>query len=571
MDEETINLVNRVRCGDAAAYERLVRRFQDRTVAYARSLLRDAAEAEDAAQDAFVLLWREMPALREPAAFPSFLRRLVFKCADRIRRRPVVRSISLDAAGHADGVVAFGRADPALEVIREDDARRVRAAVHALPHPERQAALLYYFGEHDLAEISEFLGVPRTTVKNRLHAARKRLRKELWTMAEETMPREAPSRNEMFVQTVLVRTVEEYRRQRQADPHAADRGLLREGRAALDDVLATDTLLAWGDAQAGFLLLEHQNDRKAQGALLSRYLAQPLDESQRAWALLHLANAQACGGEAVGAVLAHEALELWLPGRSPRLSAHWPYYPAAAGEAGNYYEGTDQITLLALGKSAEFAFAWVQIWRKGEYLAKVEDALERVPPESDGTRELRFSCLRMACSILEKTREFERARRWVERMYTLAGEVTDEHERGPWYAKALGHDVRLFQNAGDRDAMKSKAAETGDYLARFGAADWVRGERHNLACQCAAAGDYPAALELFEQNSATGGQVNGWGWLVYAASVWKASGDRARTVALLREAAARDDRDLTRQFESGSEFAGMIDAPEFMAALRRPE
>ena len=65
--------------------------------------------------------------------------------------------------------------------------------------------------------------------------------------------------------------------------------------------------------------------------------------------------------------------------------------------------------------------------------------------------------------------------------------------------------------------------------------------------------------------------MNGWGWLVYAASVWKASGDRARTVALLREAAARDDRDLTQHFESGSEFAGMIDAPEFMAALRRPE
>ena len=61
--------------------------------------------------------------------------------------------------------------------------------------------------------------------------------------------------------------------------------------------------------------------------LLRRYLLQPLSDSETAWAFQTLANVLACSEHTAGAVDVYEAFERWLPGRSPRLSAKFPYYP----------------------------------------------------------------------------------------------------------------------------------------------------------------------------------------------------------------------------------------------------
>src|SRR5262245_52884553 len=86
---ETIGpLIESVLAGNQAAYASLVHRFQDMAVGYAYSLLHDFHLAEDAAQEAFFEAYRTLAKLREPAAFPGWFRRIVFKQCDRITRVP---------------------------------------------------------------------------------------------------------------------------------------------------------------------------------------------------------------------------------------------------------------------------------------------------------------------------------------------------------------------------------------------------------------------------------------------------------------------------------------------------
>src|SRR5947209_1159995 len=84
--------------GDASAFDVLVRRFQDMAVGYAHSLVGDFDLAQDVAQEAFLEAYRGLPGLREPAAFPGWLRTVVFRHSVRSRRRKQVATVPLEAA-----------------------------------------------------------------------------------------------------------------------------------------------------------------------------------------------------------------------------------------------------------------------------------------------------------------------------------------------------------------------------------------------------------------------------------------------------------------------------------------
>jgi RNA polymerase sigma factor (sigma-70 family) len=566
-DDPFAETVARAQLGDTQAFDWLVRRLQDAAVAYARTQLPDPAAAEDAAQEAFVRAWQDLPRLREPAAFGAWLRRLVFKYCDRIRRsaRP--------ALPLSDSIPAPGEDEPEAVAQRNDRPAGIHFAIDALPAPLREATLLYYLTGHSVREIGGFLELPPSTVKNRLHAARKRLRKELWQMDQNTLSEERPSRDDEFAGKVLARVLREFQRQYDADPHTADRGLLDRGRTALFEVAAADGPLDRDAARDGIVLLWRKRDWPALTSLLMRYLGQPLPASDVAWAYLQLANALAASGSAAGAVLAHEAFEARMRGEAPRLSAHWPYLPASEGEQEETYAG-DEVRLLFLSQSCEFTTSYLGVWRPSEYLAKVDAALAAVRP-TPGNRTLRFCALRMASNACEAARDFARAQTYVQRMYGLADEEPEEDRKAWRRAMAIGHEVNLARARQDGDAFEKHVTASIDLLKeqdRRGAGGelWVRGERHDLACQLMRMAQYERALALFEANEANGHQVNSWGWLMHAAATWRVTQGRERTLTLLREAAVRSDGDMVKQFAEQPEFADVKDAPDFLAAASRP-
>ena len=197
--DELRPVVVRARAGDLAAYEALVVRFQDLAVGYAYARLGDLHLAEDVAQEAFLQAHLDLPALRDPAAFPGWFRRLVARQCGRATRGKRVRVVPLAAAA--------GVRTPAPGPDKSAEARErreaVRRAVRELPAPERAAVVLFYLGGYAQGEVARFLGLPPTVVNNRLHAARGRLRRSMLTMVEEDLHGARPSRDPRFAAGVL--------------------------------------------------------------------------------------------------------------------------------------------------------------------------------------------------------------------------------------------------------------------------------------------------------------------------------------------------------------------------------
>lgn len=176
-------LVKAAQGGDLEAFDKIVERFQDMAYASAYSMQNDAQLAEDVAQEAFIEAYLNLPKLREPAAFPGWFRHIVFKQSDRLTRGKHIPTMPLENAKK------FPMADFSLINLIEERERDecVRRAVEDLPEHERIVTLLFYITGYALKDIAEFLEVPVTTIKKRLHDARKHLKESLLETVRDSL------------------------------------------------------------------------------------------------------------------------------------------------------------------------------------------------------------------------------------------------------------------------------------------------------------------------------------------------------------------------------------------------
>jgi RNA polymerase sigma factor (sigma-70 family) len=171
-DEAVLALVAR---SDDDALAELYDRYGRQAYALALRVLRDAALAQDAVQDAFLTAWRTAPSFDPLRGAPStWLLTIVHRrSVDVVRREDRRRAAPLD-----DAPVSSGDAtDEAAEVRAER--RRVQEALAVLTPPEREAIELAYYAGLSQSEIAERLGVPLGTVKSRMFAGLAKLRDAL--------------------------------------------------------------------------------------------------------------------------------------------------------------------------------------------------------------------------------------------------------------------------------------------------------------------------------------------------------------------------------------------------------
>ena len=192
--EELTSLIERTRSGDLDAYTGIVRRFQDMAVGYAYTILGDFHLAEDAAQEAFVGAYLDLSNLREVVAFPGWFRRIVYtRCLKMTRRKHVATTVLEDARQ-----VVTDDLDPAGVAEEQELKDQILSAIHSLPDTEREVITLFYMNELSHNEVASFLEVPLTTVNSRLYQSRKRLKKELFTVAQENLKMHKPSKDQVF-------------------------------------------------------------------------------------------------------------------------------------------------------------------------------------------------------------------------------------------------------------------------------------------------------------------------------------------------------------------------------------
>ena len=176
-------LVGRVREGDLDAFAEVTRRFQQMAFGYALALLRDLQQAEDVVQEAFVAAWFGLPTLAEPAAFPGWLRSIVRNQAHRLLRQKQLESLPMTAAL----TVASEEPRPDDQIEQGQRIATVLDAIGRLPITLREVVTLFYVHECTQQDIATFLGLPLTTVNNRLHAARMQLKRRTLTMVKDTL------------------------------------------------------------------------------------------------------------------------------------------------------------------------------------------------------------------------------------------------------------------------------------------------------------------------------------------------------------------------------------------------
>ena len=164
--------VERVLAGEVDAFAGIVERWQRPLINLAYRFCGDAARAEDLAQEAFLRAFRHLHQWRGDGAFSTWL----FALALNVYRSgiKVEREVSVEAA--AAPLVAPTAFDDAAA---EDRREVVRRAVLTLPPRYRDAVIMFYFRDQDLAAAARCLGVPDGTLKARLHRGRSLLRAKL--------------------------------------------------------------------------------------------------------------------------------------------------------------------------------------------------------------------------------------------------------------------------------------------------------------------------------------------------------------------------------------------------------
>ncbi|MFB3042120.1 MAG: sigma-70 family RNA polymerase sigma factor, partial [Candidatus Poribacteria bacterium] len=192
------SLIISAQAGDLDAFGAIVRQFQDMAVGYAYSILGDFHLAEDAAQEAFIGAYRDLRTLRSPDAFPAWLRKIIFKHADRFRRRRGVEMLPLEVAIE----MPSDEKSPLETAEKHELTERVLVEIRGLPEKQRVATTLFYINGYSQNEIADFLEIPVATVKKRLQYSRKRLKERMIDMVQQTLQQNRPSKDEKFVNRV---------------------------------------------------------------------------------------------------------------------------------------------------------------------------------------------------------------------------------------------------------------------------------------------------------------------------------------------------------------------------------
>ena len=191
-DLEESHLVDRARNGDVAAYEALMRMYQDIATRTAYVITGESADAQDAVQEAFIKAYYALGRFRPGSPFRPWLLRIVANEAIN-RRRSARRQMNLAIRAMAVEDRPPGDAGPSPEgAALADEAQRELVAAMGRLRPEDRLVIAYrYWMDMSESEMSEALGCARGTVKSRLSRAMRRLRHQMEPQASATVRLEA--------------------------------------------------------------------------------------------------------------------------------------------------------------------------------------------------------------------------------------------------------------------------------------------------------------------------------------------------------------------------------------------
>jgi len=183
-------LVDRVFKGDKHAFDLLVLRYQHRILGLIGRFIRDPAEVEDIAQEAFIKAYRALPKFRGDSAFYTWLYRIAINTAKNYMvargRRPPTTDVDVEDAEFLENNAPLADiGTPEANQEKDDLQRVINEAIEDLPEDLRTAFTLREFSGLSYEEITEIMGCPVGTVRSRIFRARETLDKKIRPLLDE--------------------------------------------------------------------------------------------------------------------------------------------------------------------------------------------------------------------------------------------------------------------------------------------------------------------------------------------------------------------------------------------------
>jgi RNA polymerase sigma-70 factor (ECF subfamily) len=177
-------LVERAQSGDRRAFDLLVLKYQQRVGNLIGRYVRDSSEVLDVTQDAFLKAYRALPGFRGESAFYTWIYRIAINTAKNHMvaqgRRPPGDDVDAEVAEQLDvGGRLRDTATPERELLRDEIANNVQAALDDLPEELRTAVVLREFEGMSYEEIAAAMDCPIGTVRSRIFRAREAIDKRL--------------------------------------------------------------------------------------------------------------------------------------------------------------------------------------------------------------------------------------------------------------------------------------------------------------------------------------------------------------------------------------------------------
>ena len=194
-ERDESRMIAAILAGDAQLFHELIRPYERRVYAMALSFLRNEADAEDAAQEAFLKAFRNLASFRGEAKFGTWLVSITLNEArSRIRRRDTIKMESLDEPpdeqGHASPALLRDWKEIPSEALERKEVRvLLQKAITALPLIYREVFQLRDIEELSVNEAAQALGISIASVKVRLHRARMMLQKNLAPQLKQIAPK----------------------------------------------------------------------------------------------------------------------------------------------------------------------------------------------------------------------------------------------------------------------------------------------------------------------------------------------------------------------------------------------
>ena len=170
--EEEQQWIQEVLAGNKQAYAHIINKYKNRLYATILRMTKNPHDAGDLVQEAFIKIYEQLEKYDGRGTFSSWLYRVAFNhCMDEFRKKHYqMKQVEIH-----DELMEDPK-HPEVIFLKKEKSRQLERLISTLPKDERMIILLRYVNELSYDEISEIADVPVSTVRNKLHRAKKKMR-----------------------------------------------------------------------------------------------------------------------------------------------------------------------------------------------------------------------------------------------------------------------------------------------------------------------------------------------------------------------------------------------------------